>query len=331
MVRHDAARVGPARGRARRPGRRAPARRAGAAGGRGRAQPPRVPAGRSRRRVLRRRGRLRVERRRRSLPQGLARFPGAVFPLALPTLTPDDVVALAYLRKDLPFGTPFVVHPRPLAFAGGPRRVVAFGLEDGEHGPGAGLLTRQTLLHERPASATGAAAADELALELLPRDEADRIVLGAMPRPATLDEGWRRVAALLELEGRPLSTGTELAIPKVDFAATRRFEELIGARLVDLPPGAEMREASQRIEFTLSEEGARLVASAAMVASCSAPPPRRHLVFDRPFLLALVRRGASRPYFLAWFGNDELFVRAAPVGRGRPAVRPTGRGPAGTA
>ena len=29
-----------------------------------------------------------------------------------------------------------------------------------------------------------------------------------------------------------------------------------------------------------------------------------------PFLLALVRRGASHPYFLAWFENDALFVKA---------------------
>ena len=45
------------------------------------------------------------------------------------------------------------------------------------------------------------------------------------------------------------------------------------------------------------------------MASCSAKPIPRRIHFDRPFLLALVRRGASRPYFVGWLGNDDLFVR----------------------
>ena len=39
---------------------------------------------------------------------------------------------------------------------------------------------------------------------------------------------------------------------------------------------------------------------------------------DRPFLLALVRKDASHPYFLAWFGDDALFVRESAWARFAP-------------
>jgi hypothetical protein len=119
------------------------------------------------------------------------------------------------------------------------------------------------------------------------------------------------VSRLLESPGEPLFVGAELVIPKIDFATTTTFSELLGAPLLDFPPGARIKDARQRNEFTLSERGARLVSAVVIANSCSAPAPRRtlRLVFDRPFLLAMRRTGATRPYFLAWFGNDDLFVK----------------------
>lgn len=167
----------------------------------------------------------------------------------------------------------------------------------------ASKMAQQALHHAEGAS---------FAVQLLPREDADRIVLRAIESPATLEAGWAAVARLIERPGEPLFAGAELVIPKIDFATTTTFTDLIGAPLLDFPPPAIIKDARQRNEFTLSETGARLVSAAVVANSCSAPAPRRRLrlVFDRPFLLlAMIRKGATMPYFLAWFGNDDLFVK----------------------
>ncbi len=241
--------------------------------------------------------------------EGMKRM-GASFPLDLPDLAPEDVAALAYIRKDMPFRQPFHVHPTRISFAGGPQRVVAFGLDPEDHGADVSTMRSQTRLHAPPDAATTAGAGVRLALELLPKDANDRIVLAAMPPPATLEAGWALASQWLSIPGTPVTADVKLEIPKVDFAADRDFDEIAGAHLSRWPPDAKVKEAKQRIEFTLSEKGARFVSATVMVASCSAPPRIRRISFDQPFLLALMRKGASRPYFLAWFENDDLFVKS---------------------
>jgi hypothetical protein len=64
-----------------------------------------------------------------------------------------------------------------------------------------------------------------------------------------------------------------------------------------------MRVLGQRVDLTLDECGARVESSAGAMALSAG----RAFRFDRPFLLALAREGAERPYLLAWFENDDLF------------------------
>lgn len=239
---------------------------------------------------------------------GLRRM-GASLPMPLPALEATDVAAFAYIRKDMPFRQPFHVHAAKLAFAGGSARVFAFGIDPEDKGGGGRAMREQTRLHVPEGAARPDGSAERVAVELVPRDTKDRIVLAAMPAPATLDEGWKLAQGWLALPGAPLDEDVKLVIPKMDFAADRVFDELIPARIGSPPSDWFIRDARQRIEFTLSETGARFVSATSMVSSCSAPPRVRSIVFDRPFLLALVREGATRPYFLAWFENDDPFVK----------------------
>ena len=67
-----------------------------------------------------------------------------------------------------------------------------------------------------------------------------------------------------------------------------------------------IREARQDIRFQLTERGAVLESSAGMT---TAPVASGDIVFDRPFLLALIEEGAPQPYFLLWIANAELLAR----------------------
>lgn len=238
------------------------------------------------------------------------------FPLDLNGLDPEGIAALAFLYKDLPFEQPFLVHESPLRFDGGSTPLAAFGSQHDAKGAEHARMLRQVRLHRSERGSPAGSDDADYAVTLLPRGGADRIVLGHIARPASLASGWATVAGLLARPETRVPNATTLEVPKVDFAATHRFREVERARLLDAPPitpPTELVRLEQRLEFRLSENGARLVAAVAMASNmaASAPPAPSylHLRFDRPFLLALVRDGAARPYFLAWFGNDRLFVR----------------------
>jgi hypothetical protein len=95
----------------------------------------------------------------------------------------------------------------------------------------------------------------------------------------------------------------ELVVPRIRLSAERRFTELTDAPIAGGP--RRLRDAFQSTEFTLTERGAS-VKSEAMFALAMVPRIR----FDRPFLLALLRTGAKRPYLLLWVENDEVLEGA---------------------
>src|SRR5262245_54857848 len=244
-----------------------------------------------------------IDRFRREIAR---KFPGDAFPMTFPALVPGDAAAFAYVKKDLPFRTPFHVRTERLSLAGGAKRVIAFGLDPDAVGVAA--IAAQAVFHGPPEGAPKATPAEFL-VELLPRDDADRIVLASIPRPDSLAAGWERAAALRALPGAPLSGAVDLAIPKIDFAAEHAFRELYDAEILDLPHRPYVKDARERIEFTLSELGARFLSASSFTMGCSSRLTPQHIRFETPFLLALVRRDATHPYFLAWFENDDLFVK----------------------
>jgi hypothetical protein len=73
--------------------------------------------------------------------------------------------------------------------------------------------------------------------------------------------------------------------------------------------------AEQIIKFRIDETGAVFESEAVIMADNghipSTPAGKRKFVFDRPFLVYLIERGADQPYFAAWIENEE-FMEPAP-------------------
>jgi hypothetical protein len=216
---------------------------------------------------------------------------------------PLDAVAMAGLRKDLPFQTPFRVLPYALRFGEGGRRVRAFGMEQYDHAPDVEALAKQVVVWLEPEASEDSPSDRPAVMELVPQGGADRIVLSSLPRGATLEETWAAAWARISTGRRWTLTGRpEVAVPRVRLRSRHRFSELVGAPIRGID-GSRVTEAMQRIDFSLTEKGASL-ASDAVVAAYLGIEPR--LVFDRPFLLALLRRGEERPYLLVWVENEDL-------------------------
>jgi hypothetical protein len=231
-----------------------------------------------------------------------AAVPGEV---ELPALGPDDFLAFGFLEKDLPFEIPFETIVGGLTFGEEGRRVRAFGLAHHSSNPRMEDLLAQVRIHLAEADRDDGSMAlfrpDRFVVELIPRGGKDRILLAQVNPKPTLEETWEVVRAASAGPGKPAPSDTVLAVPKLNFEIDHRFPGLSNVR----GSFGLLRESRQRTRFRLDETGARLRSVSSMAATLGISPT---FEFRRPFLVALVQKGATRPYLLLWVGNDELLA-----------------------
>ncbi len=103
-----------------------------------------------------------------------------------------------------------------------------------------------------------------------------------------------------------------LYVPVVSFDVLKEYKEFYGfpvfsknPKLNDMPCVL----AEQQIRFRLDRTGAVLKSES--LGGFFGEPMARDFIFDRPFLVMLIRKDAKLPYFARWVGNDELLTPAA--------------------
>lgn len=230
-----------------------------------------------------------------------AKFPGVAVPVQIAP-DPDDLkrVAFAYLRRMLPFNTPFERYPEEFKFDG--RSVSAFGLRP--HGPRAAALSQVIV--------KSYASKEDFAVELKTASEHDRMLIVRLPRKATLLETVRAAVAKAGAAGQSMESQDELRVPCFNLDVKRRFSELEKPFGADSGIGNSIDEAIQVNQFRLDENGVKLISYAKFAYSVlngdytPPPPPPKHLVCDGPFLFLLMKTGAQLPYFALWIENAEL-------------------------
>ena len=220
---------------------------------------------------------------------------------------PTDILAYAFLRKSLPFERPFETIDGGLAFEGVQGRLPAWGLNAGDRIGADALRAQVRLLHRAPADAP-----DAFVLEFTPKGGADRILLARVPGSPTLAAAWTGVEERIRTgKARALRHEAVLKVPRIRASMLRRYGEIEGASVTNA--GFEklfVAEALQTIDFRLDEAGAELESEAALLLKAAEARERPDVfLFDRPFLVALIRRDAKEPYFLAWIGNGDLLAR----------------------
>lgn len=123
----------------------------------------------------------------------------------------------------------------------------------------------------------------------------------------------RRITEAISNSGRLRAMET-LRIPIVDVHVTHQFEQLLGRHAANPEIDMPLALAAQRTRFRLDRTGVELESESGM--DFFAGLADRHFVFNKPFLIMLLRKGADVPYFALWIGNDELMAPAEPVERG---------------
>jgi len=235
----------------------------------------------------------------------LRKFAGQASPKLIPdpkSLQPTDIVAYAYLFKNLEFKTPFEDLESPIYFSDKP--VKAFGIkkykaENEEMG-------KQVVIYSYVSQ-------DDFVIELVSKSEGDRLVLAKVNPEATLLETINAIQKRIAEDKKEAMRRKDcLMAPKLNFDVTRSFDEITGKALTN-PKGAGyfIAAALQNIRFRLDEKGAVLKSEAVIVATLSAEMDEsRVMIFDKPFLVMMMKKGRTVPYYALWVDNPELLVPA---------------------
>ena len=259
------------------------------------------------------------------------KFKGKARPRYIPsksiTPRPQDIVAYAYLFKNLEFAAPFEDLKTPIKF--GQTSVKCFGVDEPK--PGQDAIRSQVSIFDYISR-------DDFIIELHSKSESDRIVLAKVAPAATLEKTIaavrKRIDAAVKAHGagkapaekEPNAPGPLdmwpvdiLKVPKFNFDITRRYKELEGRLLLVKNPKVAkdlfILSALQNIRFQMDERGVRLRSESHLAIGCGVshtPEPKHIMIFDKPFLLMLRRTDAKVPYFALWVDNPELLV---PTGR----------------
>jgi prepilin-type processing-associated H-X9-DG protein len=257
---------------------------------------------------------------RRGIQEAIRQEMAQKFPNVTPSFTAPaaetDVIAYAFLQKNLPFAVNFDVLPEPLEFHAttGDVPVKAFGFKALADASGSVEMLKQqvTVLHYESDA--------EFVIRLKPHK--DEIIL-AKVRPAatladTLQAVQRQVRERAGKVDRPTPEDKDtLAIPMLALNVLRRYDQLIGKRLQN--PGwtdSGITEARQVVRFLLNETGTRVESEVEVGMWLNGhptppPPPKpRRFVLDKPFLLYMKESGAEQPYLVLWVANAEIMQKS---------------------
>ncbi|MCD4824537.1 MAG: hypothetical protein K8S55_08010 [Phycisphaerae bacterium] len=278
------------------------------------------------------------------------KFHGQGVPELLPAsnmLPPDAVVMYAFLLNQLPFRVTFKrLYAMPF------RSYSAMKDREGTKPPEVACFgIYQYLLHDKRESKQAsqvrilwhkfAITEDRInayfAVELLTASKEDRLILAKLSPEKTLAATITKVQHLIAkpntaLPDKSLDMGKLLSMPRetlskyasllplenltvpvLDFDIIKEFRKIYDKPVIAKNPkvnGLPFKFAKQQIRFKLDETGAVLKSEATGALLCGPP---RDFSFDEPFLILLMRKGASQPYFALWVGNTELLVPASPA------------------
>lgn len=228
-----------------------------------------------------------------------SKFKGAASPELLPaSLEEGELLAYAYLFKNLSFATPFIRRERPLDFGG--KGVGAFGLWSGGKNDSRDAMLKQVRILRYESD-------EVFTVELATTSEGDRLVIAKVVPGRTLGATIQNAMGTLNpTEEIPFRYGDSLVVPVMNFDVTRDVKELVGASVSGSKSGGGVTSAKQNIRFRLDEKGAMLKSEAAIGITLARPEPDKQMVCDDAFLVLMMRKDAAHPYFAAWIDSPEL-------------------------
>lgn len=221
-------------------------------------------------------------------------------------MRPQDIVAYAYLFKNLEFPEKFERLDRPVEFDGS--KVACFGVGEEFKGGHVQMYDQVLILDYK--------SEDDYIIELQTKSPVDQVILAKIRPGDTLEATIKEISERISAgDSVKMQAGDILKVPKFNFDIYRNYTELLGRRLKvknpDVAKDLGVLSARQSIRFEMDEEGVKLRSESQMSFGCSAafePEPKHIMIFDKPFIVLMKKKDSEIPYFGMWVANSELLV-----------------------
>ena len=242
-----------------------------------------------------------IERINKSLAEKF----GPKAPKVTEALKPEDVIAYAYLFKELKFVKDFEALKDPVDF--GNIKLDAFGIRF--FNPAS--ETHRELSRQVDILYYGK---DGFIIRFNSSSPDEEIILSTIAPDESLAATFKTVAQKIAgSEARKLGADDRLRIPKIGFDLIHSYAGLIGKNLLN--KGFEkyiIAKALQAIKFSFNEKGATLTSEARIKMTKTAmpgPSESKDLTARPPFIIYLKEKAAQSPYFMMNIADEELLVK----------------------
>lgn len=219
---------------------------------------------------------------------------------------PDDILAYAFLFKNLKFENEFEVIEEPIKFKSNPMfdgtNVKAFGIKNYKSGSAYDKIVNLLDYQNE----------DDFIIGLKSIVDKDEIILAKVSSKDSLIKTIEYVLSRINNKNSSiLKEGETLQIPKIDFNIFHEFFDLENRSLLN--KGWEqyiLSRAIQAIRFRLDEKGALLRSEAVIELEKGIMDySPRQFIFNKAFLICLREKGAKYPYLAIWIDNVELLIK----------------------
>jgi hypothetical protein len=209
-----------------------------------------------------------------------------------------NITILVNFQKELGFDVPMQPLKDPFDFNG--KAVKAFGMED--YDPE--IIGQSHLIYYRDE--------DHFVMSLDSKDKSSDIILAkGFNKGAQLHVILQQIQGAIR-KGTKIKEFASLKIPVLKFQEEEHFKELEGIDFKAKGNAYNIKTARQKTFFTLDQEGAKIVDSAASEVVVAAAldsgevmrPP--NLIFNKPFVVMLQKKKSNFPYFMLKVENDEI-------------------------
>jgi hypothetical protein len=216
----------------------------------------------------------------------------------------DNIICYSYFIEEVLFKYPFMEHKKkhPFFFNKNRAEVACFGLEKNNDLDNGEKIMEQVELYDY-------IDCNNFIIKLKGKDPENELYLAKVPFDktmiATLDGVEQRVQAT---KPEKIDENALLVIPKIKFNLYKTYDELIGKHLANNEyEDYFFAVADQQINFSLDESGAKTQSESVVVLKKG--PSDGLLLFDRPFLLYMKKKGTNQPYFALWIANPEILIK----------------------
>lgn len=217
-----------------------------------------------------------------------------------PYIGSNDLVIFSYLRKILKFDKPYGTFFHNIKFNNLVTKVKAFGFKQLK---GSSEIKQQfKILYLKDSG---------FIIELLSNSNTDNLIISTFEPEETMLKTFENIQSHIIDNKKNFSTNTRvesLSIPKINFDIETSFVDFNNKKINN--KGFEnlvFNTGIQKILFKLDEKGARLESFTYFNYVTSSGPI--FLEINGPFVLILKNTKSNLPYFMAYFGNDELLEK----------------------